>query len=52
MQIYLGSYCLYSFDRKKAFKAKYMAKNPLESREYEMYDENNIEHGSNAMTKS
>lgn len=52
IEIYLGSCYLYSFDWQKAFEAKYIAKNLWASREYGKHQENDIEHGSNTITKS
>ncbi len=51
MRIHLRGCCLYGYDRRKAFGAKYMAGNPSASREYGKHDENNVEHRGNATTK-
>lgn len=50
--LYLKGYCLYDFDRQKALRAKYMAKNLLRSWEYEKHDENNMEHRGSMVRKS
>ena len=48
----MGSCCLYGFDRQRAFRAKYMAKNLSASQEYRKYDENKAKHKDNVATKS
>lgn len=51
MQIHLGGCDLYDLDRQRAFRARYMTKNPLESQEHEKYDEKNVEYRGNIATK-
>ena len=52
MQIYLEGYSLYCFDWQKAFGARYITGNLSASLEHGKYDDNDVEHGGNAMTKS
>ena len=51
MQIHMEGCCLYGFDQQKVFGARYMAKNPPISQEHKKYDDNNMEHRGNAVTK-
>lgn len=52
MQIYRIDYYLYSFDRQKVFRARYLVEYSLVSQEYEKHDKNNIQHRYNVMSKN
>lgn len=51
MQIDLRDYDLYDFDLKKTSRARYMAKNPQTSQEYQKYEKTNMEHKGNTLVK-
>lgn len=42
MQIYMKNNLIYDFDRKKMFKARYIAKNNRLSQKYRGYDKKNM----------
>lgn len=50
MQIYLGGYYLYCFNKQRVFKARYMAKTPQTNRKYRKHNENNVEYKGNILT--
>lgn len=52
MIIYLGDCCLYDFDLKNMFKARYMAKNILTSQKYKEHNKHNLKHKDDVTTKS
>ena len=51
MPIYQKGYILYDFNRQRAFEIRYIAGNPLASREYQKHDDSNIEHKNNVFGK-
>lgn len=51
MQTYEKDYGLYDFDKKKASKTRYMAKNFSTSQDYKKHDKNNMKHRNNILTK-
>ena len=51
MQTYLRAYCLYNFNRRRASKARYIAKNFPESKKHQKHAESNMEYKNSVSAK-